>query len=158
MPVKIFRQKFILTALHFDRLAFSAAGIKVNSKNEINNIIFTFDNYKNVIIVLNRLKGILPDTDIAIRVTRLKNAEIFAERLREYYHNITLFGEDSQVLGKSFVLENETKQKAIDFNYNYNITAAKIMGYELPEDSAVTMWERLNTVKKESSQIGRAHV
>ncbi len=125
--------------------------IKVNSKNEINNIIFTFDNYKNVIIVLNRLKGILPDTDIAIRVTRLKNAEIFAERLREYYHNITLFGEDSQVLGKSFVIENETKRKAIDFNYNYNMTAAKIMGYELPEDSAVTMWERLNTVKKESS-------
>lgn len=125
--------------------------IKVNSKNEINNIIFTFDNYKNVIIVLNRLKGILPDTDIAIRVTRLKNAEIFAERLREYYHNITLFGENSQVLGKSFVLENETKRKAIDFNYNYNMTAAKIMGYELPEDSAVTMWERLNTVKKESS-------
>lgn len=125
--------------------------IKVNSKNKINNIIFTFDNYKNVIIVLNRLKGILPDTDIAIRVAKLRNAEIFAERLREYYHNITLFGEDSQVLGKSFVIENETKRKAIDFNYNYNMNAAKIMGYELPKDSALSMWERLNTVKKESS-------
>ena len=89
--------------------------IKVNSKNEINNIIFTFDNYKNVIIVLNRLKGILPDTDIAIRVTRLKNAEIFAERLREYYHNITLFGEDSQVLGKSFVMRGRRPSSSSNF-------------------------------------------
>ncbi len=125
--------------------------INIDSKNKINNIIFTLDNYKNVIIVLNRLKGILPDTDIAVRTRKLKNAEIFAERLREYYSNITLFGEESQVLGKGFVLENEVKEKAIEFNYRYNINAARIMGYDEPKDSAFSMWEGLNTVKKESS-------
>lgn len=128
-----------------------AAIEEINKKNRVDILIFTIDNYKNSIIALNRFKRILSKPNVAIKVHESGFMHVFEESLKNYYNDILFYGNDDMVFCKKFVLEEDIAERAMDFNARYNKKAAQITGGEIPEQTAREQWEKLSSIKKESS-------
>lgn len=79
------------------------------------------------------------------------------ESLSLRLNEITAFGEVSNVLTKSVIMEERLWDKAKKFNGAYNQTLYELMGWEREEASIQAQWMELSNVKKESSIYQSAH-
>lgn len=123
---------------------------EIDAKKRIDMLVFALDNDKNSLIAFNRLKHILLQRIVALRVHEESFAHNFARSLQEYCSRIVFFGSDDQVFCRNFVLEEDIRKKAMSFNASYNEKAAQLMEQQKPELSEQEQWKRLSHIKRES--------
>lgn len=123
---------------------------EIDAVHRINLLVFSLEDYKNSVIALNRLKHILPRRAVALRVHENSFTPNFSESLRGYCSRIVFFGSDEKVFCRSFVLEEDIREKAMEFNASYNEKAAQLMDQEGPALDRRGQWNILSHIRRES--------
>lgn len=123
---------------------------EIDAVHRINLLVFSLEDYKNSVIALNRLKHILPRRAVALRVHENSFTPNFSESLRGYCSRIVFFGSDEKVFCRSFVLEEDIREKAMEFNASYNEKAAQLMDQEGPALDRRRQWNILSHIRRES--------
>lgn len=130
---------------------------EINKKMPLSCVLFSDEDVTRNIFNIDKLADSLDDVPFAVYARQTLEIDSIITSLKIRHGQIFSFGDRSDVLTRSVIIDEELLKYAKKFNFMYNTTMNEMMGYE---DSAKTIeeqWDMLTNVKKESSMSQTSH-
>ncbi len=119
--------------------------------------LFSAENLEENVLYLDWLIDSLGNTPIAFYAENQSDATALIDSFKLRHNNLIGFGDSSDVLTKSIIIDELLLEKAKVFNAGYNRYAAEMMGWEISEESIEEQWMKLSNIKKESNEFQAGH-
>lgn len=119
--------------------------------------LFSAEKLEENVLNLDWLIDSLEKTPIAFYAENQSDAVALIESFKLRHNNLISFGDCSEVLTKSIIIDELLLEKAKVFNAGYNRYAAEMMGWEIAEESVEEQWMKLSNIKKESNEFQVGH-
>ncbi len=142
---------------HLESRALPTALREASSEKAFSAVVFCLEDTQLSLLSYERYFALWSEAELAFYTPNSKQTEALMRAIEKKRGPFYCFGSDKAILTKHMIIDEVLMRRSIDFNAYYNRVAAELMGWPTETLSAPEQWQKLDTLKKESSMAQAMH-